>query len=66
MGALAVPRKMQLTKTNSHLCARLGVRFNGKDMPDNVFAYDLDKQTVTIRSGVDAETLHGKVEAYWR
>lgn len=66
MGALAVPKKMTLTKTNGHLCARLGVKFNGKEMGNNVHAYDMIAGTITIGQGIDAKVFKGKVEPYWR
>lgn len=64
MNALKLPKRYKITQQNKHLCARISVIFNGKDMWKRVCAYDIEKGTITLQ--ISGETKQGKVEVYWR
>lgn len=63
MSALALPKKLSVNHANRALCARIGVRVNGKDMGEQIVSYDLEKCVATTRDG---KTLSGRIEPYWR
>lgn len=64
MGALKLPGRMTYNgKVNQPLCARIGVRLNGKDLGYSCVSYDVAAGTVKLNTG---EQKTGTVEPYWR
>lgn len=63
MGALKIPQKLAYSRANQHLCHRIGLRLNGKDVGTDGVAYDVAAGWVLCKNG-DRKT--GTVEPYWR
>lgn len=63
MGALAIPRAYSIAAGNRSLCARIGVRLDGKDMGHTIYAYDSVEGWVRLADGT---VIKGRVEPYWR
>lgn len=63
MGALVLPKRLTFNSQNRALCARIGIDFNGQDMGNRVYAYDVEAETIRLQNG---DVLNGKVEPYWR
>jgi hypothetical protein len=66
MGALAIPQRMKSTPATRFLCAKIGVRINGRDMQDRVHEYDVADGTALVDGPNGFQVVKGQIEPYWR
>lgn len=66
MGALKIPQRLTYSRVNHHLCAKIGVRIDNRDLQNTCLSYDVAGGSCLVQTPEGPQIRRGKIEPYWR